>query len=239
MSGVILGSLPVGERVGIAFSGGLDTCCALAWMREKGAIPYAFTADLGQYDEPDIGAVPDEGEAVRRGGGGARRLPRRARAPGARGAAVRRVPHPHRRPHVLQHDPARPRRHRDDARARDGTSTASRSGATARRTRATTSSASTATACSRTRRSGSTSRGSTARSSPSSAAARRCASGSSSAASRTSTSVEKAYSTDANMLGATHEAKDLELLATSMKIVEPIMGVRFWDPGRRDRARGR
>src|SRR3954471_24658782 len=56
---IILGSLPVGERVGIAFSGGLDTCCALAWMRENGAIPYAFTADLGQYDEPDIDAVPD------------------------------------------------------------------------------------------------------------------------------------------------------------------------------------
>ena len=57
----ILGSLPVGERVGIAFSGGLDTSCALAWMREHGAIPYAFTADLGQYDEPDIDAVPAEG----------------------------------------------------------------------------------------------------------------------------------------------------------------------------------
>jgi argininosuccinate synthase len=57
-SAVILGSLPVGERVGIAFSGGLDTSCALAWMRENGAIPYAFTADLGQYDEPDIDAVP-------------------------------------------------------------------------------------------------------------------------------------------------------------------------------------
>src|SRR6185437_12940471 len=57
--GVILASLPVGERVGIAFSGGLDTSCALAWMREHGAIPYAFTADLGQYDEPDIDAVPD------------------------------------------------------------------------------------------------------------------------------------------------------------------------------------
>ena len=56
----ILTSLPVGEKIGIAFSGGLDTCCALAWMREKGAIPYAFTADLGQYDEPDISAVPDK-----------------------------------------------------------------------------------------------------------------------------------------------------------------------------------
>jgi len=44
------------------------------------------------------------------------------------------------------------------------------------------------------------------------------------------TSVEKAYSTDANLLGATHEAKDLELLGTSMKIVEPIMGVAHWDP---------
>src|SRR5258705_3962299 len=57
-TGVILSSLPVGERVGIAFSGGLDTSCALAWMRENGAIPYAFTADLGQYDEPDIAEVP-------------------------------------------------------------------------------------------------------------------------------------------------------------------------------------
>src|SRR5579884_2832216 len=56
---VILASLPVGERVGIAFSGGLDTCCAIAWMREHGAVPYAFTADLGQYDEPDIDAVPE------------------------------------------------------------------------------------------------------------------------------------------------------------------------------------
>jgi argininosuccinate synthase len=57
---VILGSLPQGERVGFAFSGGLDTCCAVAWMREKGAIPYAFTADLGQYDEPDIESVPEK-----------------------------------------------------------------------------------------------------------------------------------------------------------------------------------
>src|SRR5690348_6460145 len=59
MRRVILDALPAGERVGIAFSGGLDTCCALAWMRENGAIPYAFTADLGQYDEPEIAAVPE------------------------------------------------------------------------------------------------------------------------------------------------------------------------------------
>ncbi len=54
----VLSSLPVGERVGIAFSGGLDTSCAVAWMREKGAIPCTYTADIGQYDEPDIAAVP-------------------------------------------------------------------------------------------------------------------------------------------------------------------------------------
>ncbi len=55
----VLMSLPVGERVGIAFSGGLDTSAAVAWMRERGAIPYAYTADLGQYDEPDLAGVPD------------------------------------------------------------------------------------------------------------------------------------------------------------------------------------
>ncbi|HPG76241.1 MAG TPA: argininosuccinate synthase [Rhodoglobus sp.] len=54
----VLSSLPVGERVGIAFSGGLDTSCAVAWMREKGAVPCTYTADIGQYDEPNIGEVP-------------------------------------------------------------------------------------------------------------------------------------------------------------------------------------
>jgi len=55
----VLASLPVGEKVGIAFSGGLDTSVAVAWMRAKGAIPCTYTADLGQYDEPDIDSVPD------------------------------------------------------------------------------------------------------------------------------------------------------------------------------------
>jgi argininosuccinate synthase len=55
----VLTSLPVGQRVGIAFSGGLDTSVAVAWMRAKGAIPCTYTADIGQYDEPDIGSVPD------------------------------------------------------------------------------------------------------------------------------------------------------------------------------------
>jgi argininosuccinate synthase len=55
----VLDSLPVGQRVGIAFSGGLDTSVAVAWMRHHGAVPFAYTADLGQYDEPDIASVPD------------------------------------------------------------------------------------------------------------------------------------------------------------------------------------
>ncbi|MGO3746041.1 MAG: argininosuccinate synthase, partial [Alcaligenes aquatilis] len=54
----ILESLPVGQKVGIAFSGGLDTSAALLWMRNKGAIPYAYTANLGQPDEPDYDAIP-------------------------------------------------------------------------------------------------------------------------------------------------------------------------------------
>src|SRR3954466_11829007 len=54
----VLTSLPVGQRVGIAFSGGLDTSCAVAWMRDAGAVPFTYTADLGQYDEDDLVGVP-------------------------------------------------------------------------------------------------------------------------------------------------------------------------------------
>ncbi len=66
----VLSSLPVGERVGIAFSGGLDTSCAVAWMRHNGAVPFTYTADIGQYDEPDIEAVP--GRATEYGAEGSR-----------------------------------------------------------------------------------------------------------------------------------------------------------------------
>src|SRR5690606_1109528 len=54
----ILEDVPTGQKVGIAFSGGLDTSAALLWMRNKGAIPYAYTANLGQPDEPDYGEIP-------------------------------------------------------------------------------------------------------------------------------------------------------------------------------------
>src|SRR4029450_9782919 len=54
----ILQSVPVGQKVGLAFSGGLDTSAALHWMRAKGAIPYAYTANLGQPDESDYDEIP-------------------------------------------------------------------------------------------------------------------------------------------------------------------------------------
>jgi len=56
--GRILTQVPKGEKVGLAFSGGLDTCTSLAWMREQGAVPYAYTADLGQPDEADCTQIP-------------------------------------------------------------------------------------------------------------------------------------------------------------------------------------
>jgi argininosuccinate synthase len=67
----ILQSVPINQKVGIAFSGGLDTSAALHWMRQKGAIPYAYTANLGQPDESDYDAIPKKAKAS---------PPRRARA---------------------------------------------------------------------------------------------------------------------------------------------------------------
>src|SRR6201746_2326689 len=55
---VILETLPLGQKVGIAFSGGLDTSAALHWMKQKGALPYAYTANLGQPDETDYDEIP-------------------------------------------------------------------------------------------------------------------------------------------------------------------------------------
>ena len=168
----VLQSLPVGERIGIAFSGGLDTSVAVAWIREQGGIPYAFTADLGQYDEPDIAGVRER--AFDYGAEAAELVDCREQlvheglvalqcgafhiSSGGKtyfnttplGRAVTGT--------MLVHAM---REHGVDIWATDP------------RTRATTSSASFATACSRTLRSGSTSRGSMRSSSPSSVAARR------------------------------------------------------------------
>jgi argininosuccinate synthase len=60
----ILNSLPTGERIGVAFSGGLDTSVAIAWIREQGGTPFAFTANLGQYDEPNVNDVPERALAL-------------------------------------------------------------------------------------------------------------------------------------------------------------------------------
>ena len=166
----ILSSLPVGEKIGIAFSGGLDTSVAVAWIREHGGIPYAFTANLGQYDEGDVDSIPQ-----------------RALEYGAEGAWVVdcREQVVHEGLVALQcgafHISSAGKTYFNTTplgRAVTGTMLVHAMhehgvdvGATGRRTRGTTSSGSSATACSRTRRCVSTSRGSTLRSSPSSAGA--------------------------------------------------------------------
>jgi argininosuccinate synthase len=228
--GVILGSLPVGERVGIAFSGGLDTCCAVAWMRERGAIPYAFTADLGQPDEPDVASVPD-----------------RARLYGAEDAVVVDCRDALAREGLaaLQcgafHIQTAGKRYFNTTplgRAVTGTKLVRAmaehgvdiwgDGSTYK-----------GNDIERFYRYGLLANERLRIYKPWLDAAFVDELGGRSEMSEWlaerglphGTSTEKAYSTDANMLGSTHEAKDLELLGTSMKIVEPIMGVAHWDPG--------
>jgi argininosuccinate synthase len=225
---VILGSLPIGERVGIAFSGGLDTSCALAWMRENGAIPYAFTADLGQYDEPDIDAVP--AKAMQFGAEDAVLVDCKDAL--AREGIV-----------ALQcgafHIQTAGKRYFNTTplgRAITGTMLVKAMAAHGVDIWG----------------DGSTYKGNDIERfyrygllvnahlriyKPWLDSAFVAELGGRKEMSEWiverglphSTAVEKAYSTDANMLGATHEAKDLELLETSMKIVEPIMGVAHWD----------
>jgi argininosuccinate synthase len=64
MSNTILQNIPVGQKVGIAFSGGLDTSAALHWMKLKGALPYAYTANLGQPDESRLRRHPAQGHGI-------------------------------------------------------------------------------------------------------------------------------------------------------------------------------
>ena len=226
---VILDSLPVGERVGIAFSGGLDTCCALAWMRENGAVPYAFTADLGQYDEPDIAAVP---ERARRYGAEEAALVDCKDALVREGFAA------------LQcgafHVQTAGRRYFNTTplgRAVTGTLLVRAmhaygveiwgDGSTYK-----------GNDIERFYRYGLLANEQLRIYKPWLDAAFVAELGGRREMSEWleerglphgSRGAEKAYSTDANILGATHEAKDLELLETSMKIVEPIMGVPFWN----------
>ena len=115
----ILQTLPAGEKVGIAFSGGLDTSAALHWMRAKGRHPLRLHRQPRAARRTGLRRDPAPRAAIRRRKGAADRLPRAARGRRARRAAVRRLPHLDRRRPLLQHHADRPRRHRHDARRRD------------------------------------------------------------------------------------------------------------------------
>lgn len=225
----VLTHLPAGERVGIAFSGGLDTSVAVAWMREHGAIPCTYTADLGQYDEDDIDSVPTR--AIEYGAELARLVDCRRELVDEGIVAIMCGAF-----HI-----------RTGGRAYFNTTPLGRAVTGTLLVRAMRDDEVNIWG------DGSTFKGNdierfyrygllanpglriykpwldpdfvselggraemsawlTERDLPYRA------------------SQEKAYSTDANILGATHEAKTLEHLDETMEIVEPIMGVRFWDP---------
>src|SRR5579863_4935822 len=224
---VILESLPVGQKVGIAFSGGLDTSAALHWMKQKGAIPYAYTANLGQPDETDYDEIPRK--ALEYGAEKARLIDCRgplvregiaALQAGAFHISTAGVPYFNTTPTGR----AVTRNILDAAMKEDDVHIWG---------------------------DGSTFKGNDIERfyrygllvNPSlkiykpwldiafidelggraemSAFMQR-------SGFAYKMSAEKAYSTDSNMLGATHEAKDLELLSSSIRIVEPIMGVASW-----------
>jgi len=224
---VILESLPLGQKVGIAFSGGLDTSAALHWMKQKGALPYAYTANLGQPDEADYDEIPRK--ALEYGA-------EKARLIDCRGPLVR----------------------EGIAALQSGAFHITTAGVTYFNTtpigRAVTGTM-LVTAMKEDDVNiwgdGSTFKGNdierfyrygllvnpdlkvykpwldaTFIDELGGRAEMSAFMQKSGLAYKMSS--EKAYSTDSNILGATHEAKDLELLTTSMKIVAPIMGTAFW-----------
>lgn len=224
----ILSSIPKGEKVGIAFSGGLDTSAAIVWMRQKGAIPYAYTANLGQPDERDYEAIP-----------------KRAKELGAeKGVLV---------------DCREQLVHEGLAAIRCGAFHITSSGATYFNTtpigRVVTGtllvramkedgveiwgdgSTYKGNDIERFYRYGLLANSNLRIYKPwldqtfiaELGGRKEMSALLESAGFGYRMSSEKAYSTDSNLLGSTHEAKDLELLNQSMKIVAPIMGVAFWD----------
>ncbi len=223
----ILQQLPAGEKVGIAFSGGLDTSAALHWMRAKGAIPYAYTANLGQPDEPDYDEIPRR--ALQYGAEKARLVDCRAQLV-AEGLAVLQCGAFHISTAGVPYFNTTP-----IGRAVTGTMLVGAmkedevniwgDGSTFK-----------GNDIERFYRYGLLANPSLRIYKPwldqtfidelggraeMSEYMRR-------AGFDYKMSAEKAYSTDSNILGATHEAKDLERLDTGIKIVEPIMGVGFW-----------
>jgi argininosuccinate synthase len=225
----VLSSLPIGEKVGIAFSGGLDTSVAVAWMREKGAIPFAYTANLGQYDEDDIDSIPGRATVY---GAESGRLVDCRQSLAEEGLAAIACGAFHIRTGGKTYFNTTPlgrvvtgtllvRAMRDDGVEiwGDGSTYKGndierfyRYGLLANPNLRIYKPWLDADFVSELGGRHEMSEWLTARDLPYRA------------------SKEKAYSTDANMLGATHEAKTLELLDTSYETVEPIMGVKFWDP---------
>lgn len=229
MSETILQKVPVGQKVGIAFSGGLDTSAALRWMKNKGALPYAYTANLGQPDEDDYEAIP-----------------RRAMMYGAEKARLVEC-----RPQLVAEGIAA---------IQSGAFHISTAGQTYFNTTPLGRAVTGTMLVNAMREDGvhiwgdgSTYKGNDIerfyrygllanpdlkiykpwldRDFINELGGRAEMSAFLQAEGFDyRMSAEKAYSTDSNLLGATHEAKHLESLQTSMKIVKPIMGVTFWDP---------
>lgn len=225
----ILKSLPVGSKIGIAFSGGLDTSAAIAWMRDKGGIPYAYTANLGQPDESDYDAIP--AKAMQYGAEAARLIDCRealvkeglsALSCGAFHISTAGKFYFNTTPigravtgtmlvQAMQEDGVNIWGDGSTYKGND---------------------------IERFYRYGRMVNPQLDIYKPWLDAAFIDELGGRAEMSQWlnahgfeyKMSEEKAYSTDSNILGATHEAKDLEELNTGIKIVEPIMGVKFWDP---------
>jgi len=224
----ILQHLPIGQKVGIAFSGGLDTSAALLWMKLKGALPYAYTANLGQPDEDDYNAIPKK--AMEYGAENARLIDCRAQL-AHEGISAIQCGAFHVSTGGIAYFNTTPL-----GRAVTGTMLVSAmkeddvniwgDGSTYK-----------GNDIERFYRYGLLTNPALKIYKPwldqqfiDELGGRHemseflIANGF-----NYKMSVEKAYSTDSNMLGATHEAKDLEFLNSGIKIVKPIMGVAFWD----------
>ena len=228
MSATILESLPLGQKVGIAFSGGLDTSAALLCMRKKGAVPYAYTANLGQPDEDDYNAIPKK--AMEYGAENARLIDCRQQLAHEGIAAIQcgafhistgGIPYFNTTPlgRAVTGTMLVAAMKEDDVNIWGDGSTFKGND------------------IERFYRYGLLTNPKLKIYKPwldnqfidelggrFEMSQFLIANGFD-----YKMSVEKAYSTDSNMLGATHEAKDLEELSTGMKIVKPIMGVAFWD----------
>jgi argininosuccinate synthase len=223
----ILQRLPIGEKVGIAFSGGLDTSAALHWMRAKGTVPYAYTANLGQPDEPDYDDIPKR--ALQYGAEKARLIDCRTQLV-AVGLAVLQcrwfqistagVPYSNTTPigRAVTGTMLVGAMKQDDVNIWGDGSTFKGND------------------IERFYRYGLLANPALKIYKPwldqqfidELGGRAEMSAYMTHAGFAYRMSAEKAYSTDSNMLGATHEAKDLERLDTGMTIVEPIMGVAFW-----------